>query len=137
MVFGGCLPDRVAGAFFRVETGSGSDSDTDSDPEPASLSVDSSKSDSESNISVGRGSFRDGVSLGGAGTSPVSVVVQSRWLNRGGSPLPFRVRREGYVGLDLLESRERERSLSELRRSASEPAVRVAEVREEVRKIVL
>ena len=46
------------------------------------------------------------------------------------------MRREGYVGLDLLESGERERSLPELRRLASEPEVRVAEVKEGVRKIV-
>ena len=87
MVFGGCLSDWVAYAFFQIRTGSGSDSETDSNPEPASPSVDSSKSDSDSNISVGGGSFRDG--LEGAGTSPVPVVVRSRWLNRGGSPLPL------------------------------------------------
>ena len=87
LVFGGCLPDRVTGAFFQVGTSSGSDSETDSDPEPASPSVDSSKSDSDSNNSVGGCSFCDGVGLEGAGTSPVPVVVWSRWLNRGGSPL--------------------------------------------------
>ena len=46
--FGGCLLDRVAGAFFWVGTGSGSDSETDSDLDPASPSVNSSRSNSES-----------------------------------------------------------------------------------------
>ena len=87
LVFGGCLSDRVAGAFFRVGTSSGSDSETDSDPELASPSVNSSKSDSDSNISVGGDSFCAGVGLEGAETSPVPVVVRSRWLNRGGSLL--------------------------------------------------
>ena len=81
--------DQVSSAFFLVGTGSDSDSETDSDSEPASPSVDSSKSDSNSNISIGGGSFRAGVGLEGAGTSPVLVVVRSRWLNRGGSPLPL------------------------------------------------
>ena len=89
LAFGGCLPDRVAGAFFRVGTGSGSDSEMNSDLDPASPSVDSSRSDSESSISVGGGSFRDGVGLERVGTSPIPVVVRSRWLNRGGSPLPL------------------------------------------------
>ena len=46
------------------------------------------------------------------------------------------MRKEGYIGLDLLESGERERSLSELRRSVDEPEVWVAEVRKGVWKIV-
>ena len=97
------------------------DSETDSDSEPTSPSVDSSKSDSESNISVGGGSFRDGVGLR-AGTSPISLVVRSRWLNRGGSPLPLpgekgrlrwvgpaRVWREGEVltGVEEIDWRAR------------------------------
>ena len=87
--FGGCLPNRVAGAFFRVGTGSGLDSETDSDPDPASPSVDSSRSDSESSISVEGGSFRNGAGLEGAGASPVPGVVWSSWLSREGSPLPL------------------------------------------------
>ena len=75
--FGGCLPNRVAGAFFLVRIGSGSDSETDSDPDPASPSVDSSRSDSESSISVGGGSFHDGAGLEGAGASPVPRVVRN------------------------------------------------------------
>ena len=61
----------------------------DSDPEPTSSSVDSSKSNFDSNISVGGGSFYAGVGLEGVETSPVPVEVRSRWLNRGGSPLPL------------------------------------------------
>ena len=86
--FGGCLLERVAGAFFLVGTGSGSDSETDSS-DPASPSVDSSRSDSDSRISVGGGSFRDEAGLEGAGASPVPGVVQSSWLSREGSPLPL------------------------------------------------
>ena len=46
------------------------------------------------------------------------------------------MRREDSVELDLLESGRREGSLPELMRPAGEPEVRVAEVREEVRRIV-
>ena len=57
LAFGGCLADRVFGAFFRAGAGigSGSDSETDSDLEPESPSIDSSKSDSNFSISVGGG----------------------------------------------------------------------------------
>ena len=46
------------------------------------------------------------------------------------------MRREDTVELDLLESGGREGSLPELTRSVGESEVRVAEVREEVRRIV-
>ena len=108
----------------------------DSKPEPASPSVNSSRFDSKSNISVGGGSFRDGVGFEGAGTSPVPVVVRSRWLNAEGLLFPFPIRREDFVELDLLESGGREGSLPESKRSVGESEVRVSEVREGVQKIV-
>ena len=46
------------------------------------------------------------------------------------------MRREDYAELDLLESGGREGSLPELTRPVGEPKVRVAEVREGMRKIV-
>ena len=46
------------------------------------------------------------------------------------------MRREDSVELDLLESRGREESLSELKRPVGEPEARVVEVREGVQKVV-
>ena len=99
LAFGGCLADRVSGAFFRARagTGSASDSETDSDPEPESPSVDSSRSNSDSTISVGGGGSlwvgAGGVGFEGARLSPIPVLDWSRWLNLGEgwllSPLPL------------------------------------------------
>ena len=53
-----------------------------------------------------------------------------------GPLFPFPVRREDSVELDLLESGRREGSLSKLTRPVGEPKVRIAEVREGMRRIV-